>query len=89
MLERHVNMGGEANILVQPSSAVSTEKAICQMERRGKQNLERSREERARGFREREGDLGLGVNIVPVSGLFDTRSFPYPQIISDILISLQ
>lgn len=64
-------MGVEANILVQPSSAMSIDRATCKKERREKQNLKRNREELVSGFREREGDLGLDLNIVPGSSLFD------------------
>ena len=47
-----------------------------------------SREELICGFREREGDLSLGTNIVPVFSLFDTNCFSCPKSILDIPISL-
>lgn len=56
---------------------MSTGKDIQEMERRGKQNLEGRGAELTYGFREREGDLGLGVNIVPGSHLFDSCCFSY------------
>lgn len=84
--ERHINMGVEANILVQPSSAMSIDRAICKMERREKQNLKRNREELRSGFREREGKLGSWFQY---TSWFQSLWFSCPEIILDTTITLQ
>lgn len=77
-------MGDGDDILVQPSSAMNTEKVI-KMERREKLNL-RGTEKNYMWF-QRQGDLGLGANIVPRPK--SSSPFLSLRVILDILISLQ